>query len=167
GMAGVGVWSSSISRNQITAFIVAAAVLFLLILLGLDPLLVGLPPALGGYAASLSIISHFGNIARGVIDLRDVVYFLTLAAVFLFFAYHALMARKLAPQGQAIRRLRLGVGLLTLSAIVVNLFGRHIGGRLDLTPGKSYTLSRATRDILAGLPDIVTLKFYASREVPA
>ncbi|MBI4501957.1 MAG: Gldg family protein, partial [Gemmatimonadetes bacterium] len=166
GLAGVGVWSSSVTRNQITAFILGTAVLFILILIGLDPLLVGLPAELGAYAASLSILSHFSNIARGVIDLRDIIYFVTLAAVFLFFAYQGMMTRKLAPHGQTIKRLRLGVMLLTAVAIVTNLFGRHIGGRLDLTPGKSYTLSRATRDLLAGLPDIVTLKLFASAEVP-
>src|SRR5262245_30772633 len=138
GMAGVGVWSSSVARNQITAAMVGVAVLFLLILIGLDNLLTGLPPELGNYAASLSILPHFSNIARGVIDLRDIVYFVSLAAVFLFFAYQGLMTRKLAPRGQTVRRLRFGVLLLTAVAVVTNLFGRHIGGRLDLTPGKTY-----------------------------
>ncbi len=167
GMAGVGVWSSSVSRNQVTAVMVGMAVLFLFILVGLDPLIVGLPAWLGGYAASLSVLSHFTNIARGVIDLRDIVYFVSVAAVFLFFAYQGLMTRKLAPHGETVRRLRLGVLLLAVSAVVVNLFGRHIGGRLDLTPGGAYTLSRATRDILKALPDYVTIKFYTSQEVPA
>lgn len=166
GMAGVGVWSSSVSRHQVTAAMIGMSVLFLFILLGLDPQLVGLPPELGGYAAWLSVLSHFSNIARGVIDLRDIVYFASLAAVFLFLAYQSLMARKLAPQGETIKRLRLGVLLLAVSAVVVNLFGRHIGGRLDLTPGKAYTLSRATRAMLGSLPDYVTIKFYTSQEVP-
>jgi ABC-type uncharacterized transport system involved in gliding motility auxiliary subunit/ABC-type transport system involved in multi-copper enzyme maturation permease subunit len=166
GMAGVGVWASSVARNQITAAMVGVAALFVLILVGLDNLLTGLPPELGNYAASLSILPHFSNIARGVIDLRDIVYFLSVAAVFLFFAYQGLMSRKLAPKGETIRRLRFGVLLLTAVAIVVNLFGRHIAGRLDLTPGKTYTLSPATRDMLKSLPDVVTLKLYASAEVP-
>ena len=42
-MAGVGVCASSLTRSQITAFIVAIAVLFLLVLVGLDPLLVVVP----------------------------------------------------------------------------------------------------------------------------
>jgi len=46
--------------------------------------------------------------------------------------------------------------------IVVNLFGRRIGGRLDLTPGKAYTLSPATKTILANLPDLVTIRFFVS-----
>src|SRR5881409_3193516 len=50
--------------------------------------------------------------------------------------------------------------------IVVNLFGRHIGGRIDLTPGRSYTLAPATKRILGALPDIVTIKLFASGALP-
>ncbi len=167
GMAGVGVWASSLTRNQITAFIVGVAVMFLLVLVGLDPLLVGLPPALSVIAAQLGVLSHFENIARGVIDLRDAVYFVTLAAIFLSLAYLALMTRKLAPRGEAVKRLRLGVTLLVAALVVLNLFGRYIGGRLDLTPGKAYTLSRATKKLAGSLPDLVTIKVFASQELPA
>ena len=48
----------------------------------------------------------------------------------------------LAPKGGAIRRLGLGVGLLTASLIVVDLLGGYIGGRLDLSPGKAYAFGR-------------------------
>lgn len=165
-LTAVGVWASSVTRNQITAFIVAVAVMFLLILVGLDPLLVGLPPRLGAAAAALGVLSHFTGIARGVIDLRDAVYFLSLAAVFLVLAYFALMHRKLTARGDAIRRLRLGVALLTAGLVVLNLFGRRIGGRLDLTPGRAYTLSPATRQLLGSLNDLVTLKLFASAALP-
>lgn len=167
GLCGVGLWTSSITRNQITAFIVGVAVMFPLILVGLSPLIVGLPPALGAIAQNLGVLSHFQNITRGVIDLRDAVYFMTLAAVFLTFAYLALMSRKLSPRGDTLKRLRLGTVLLTVSLLVVNLFGGHIAGRLDLTPNKAYTLSGATKDLLAGLDDIVTIKLFASKELPS
>ena len=166
GLTAVGVWASSVTRNQITAFIVAVAVMFLLILVGLDPLLVGLPPRLGAAAAALGVLSHFTGIARGVIDSRDAVYFLSLAAVFLVLAYFALMRRKLTARGDAIRRLRLGVVLLTVGLVILNLFGRRIGGRIDLTPGRAYTLSPATRQLLGNLNDIVTLKLFASSALP-
>src|SRR5260370_770857 len=107
GLAAVGVWASSISRNQVSAFIVAVFVMFVLILVGLDPLLVGLPPRLGSIAASLGVLSHFTQIARGVIDLRDAVYFVTLAALFLVLAYLALVSRKLTAHGESLKRLRL------------------------------------------------------------
>jgi len=146
GLAAVGLWASSVTRNQITAFILAVTVTFALLLVGLDPLIVGLPPQLGAIAASLGVLSHFSSIARGVIDLRDAVYFVTLALLFLVFAYFALESRKVTPQGEALKRLRLGTALLT--------------------PGSSFTLSPATRQLLRGLPDLVTVQLFASAALP-
>ncbi len=166
GFVGVGIWASSLGRNQITAFIVGVAVMFVLIFLGLNQLVVGLPPVLGTVAANLSVLSHFENVTRGVIDLRDAVYFVTLTAIFLALAYLAIMNRKLAPHGDALKRLRLGTGLIVIALVVVNLFGRHIGGRLDLTPGNVYTLSNATKSLLGDLADLVTIKLFVSRELP-
>lgn len=167
GLAGVGVWASGMARSQITAFIVAVAVMFVLVLVGLNPLVVGLPPQLGIVAARLGVLSHFDSIGRGVIDLRDVVYFLSLAAIFLTLAYGGLMARKLATGQAPVRRLRVGVLLLVGLLVVVNLLGSYIGGRIDLTPGRAYTLSPATRQLVGSLSDIVTIKLYASDELPA
>jgi ABC-type uncharacterized transport system involved in gliding motility auxiliary subunit len=166
GLSGVGVWASSLARSQITAFILGVAVMFVFIFLGLDPLVVGLPPTLGAIAARLGVLSHFENIARGVIDLRDAIYFLSLAGVFLALAYGALVGRRLARGGAASRRLRIGVSLLVATLIVVNLLGGYIGGRLDLTPGHAYTLSGATKRIVGNLDDIVTIKVFASDELP-
>ena len=166
GLAGVGVWASSLTRSQMTAFITGVAVMFLLVLVGLDPLLVGLPATLGAIAARLGVLSHFDTMGRGVIDLRDGIYFVSLAGIFLALAFGALMARKLARRGGAANRLRLGVGLLVALLVVTNLLGNHINGRLDLTPGRSYTLSGPTRQIAAGLPDLLTIKVFASKELP-
>ena len=166
GLAGVGVWASSVTGNQITAFILAVAVMFVLILVGLDPLIVGLPAQLGAIAASLGVRSHVSGINRGVIDLRDAIYFVSLAALFLVFAYFALLSRKLTPEGEGLKRLRLGTALLAVVTVVVNLFGRNIGGRIDLTPGKAFTLSRATKQLMSGLPDLVTIKLFATAALP-
>jgi ABC-type uncharacterized transport system involved in gliding motility auxiliary subunit/ABC-type transport system involved in multi-copper enzyme maturation permease subunit len=166
GLAGVGLWASSIASSQMTAFIIAVVVMFALVLVGLNPLVVGLPPTLGAIAARLGVLSHFDNIGRGVIDLRDAIYFVSLAGVFLALAYGALVRRKLAPRGGAARRLRLGVGLLVATLVVVNLLGSYIRGRLDLTRGNAYTLSPATEEIVSGLDDIVIIKLFASKELP-
>src|SRR5215211_4328286 len=166
GFAAIGTWASSLSRSQITAFMLALVLMFVLILVGLNPLLVGLPAGLSAIAARLGALSHFESIGRGVLDLRDVIYFLSLAGIFLALAYGALLGRKLAPKGGALRRLRLGVGLLTASLVVVNLLGGYIGGRLDLSPGQAYTLSPGTRNVLANLDDLVTIKVFASDELP-
>jgi len=166
GLAAVGVWASSVSQNQITAFIVGVFVMFLLIFVGLDQLLVGLPPRLGAIAGALGVLSHFSQLARGVIDLRDALYFVTLAALFLVLAYFSLLSRKLTARGEALRRLRLGTVLLAVAVVVVNLFGRNIGGRIDLTPGRAFTLAPATRKLLSTLPDLVTIKLFVSSALP-
>ena len=167
GLAGIGVWASGMTRSQITAFIMAVAVMFLLVLVGLNPLIVGLPPQLATVAARLGVLSHFDSIGRGVIDLRDAVYFGSLAAIFLILAYGAIMGRKLAQGQEPARRLRVGVLLLVGILVVANLLGSYLSGRIDLTPGHAYTLAPATRNLVRSLNDIVTIKLFASDELPA
>ena len=82
----LGVLTSALTRNQIVAWIVAATISFLLILIGHPAVQGALPPMIGGWLARLSVISHFENVARGVIDLRDVVYFVTTSAFCLLLA---------------------------------------------------------------------------------
>ena len=166
GMTAVGTWTSSLTRNQVTAFILGVAVMFVLVLVGLDPLIVGLPPVLGSIAARLGVLSHFMGIARGVIDLRDAVYFVSLAALFLVLAYAVVLGRRLPAGSRPTRRLQLGTGTLVAAAVVVNLAGGSLGGRLDLTPGNAYTLSPSTRTLVGGLDDLVTIKLFVSRELP-
>jgi ABC-type uncharacterized transport system involved in gliding motility auxiliary subunit len=166
GLAAVGIWTSSLTGSQVTAFILGVAVMFVLILVGLDPLIVGLPPVLGALAARLGVLSHFSSITRGVIDLRDAVYFLSLAALFVVLAYAVVLGRRLPAGSRPARRLQLGTAALVAAAVVVNLVGGSLGGRLDLTPGNAYTLSPATRALAAGLDDLVTLKLFTSRELP-
>jgi ABC-type uncharacterized transport system involved in gliding motility auxiliary subunit len=165
-LAGIGVWASSLTESQITAYILAVAVMFVALLIGLDPVTGALPPTLGAIAARLGVLSHFESIGRGVIDLRDVIYFLSVAGIFLALAYGSVVGRKLARGGAASRQLRLGVTVATATLIVVNLLGSYIGGRLDLTPGHAYTLSPATKQIVGSLDDIVTIKVFASDELP-
>ena len=162
----IGLWASSLTRNQITAFIVAASASFFLVLIGTPVVLIGLPPALGAYVSHLSVVGHFSNVARGVIDLRDVIYFLSTAALFLVLAIGLLSRERLSQERGSYRRLRVGTAALVGVVVVVNLLGGNIRGRLDLTRGGLYTLSGGTRAILGELDDIVTLKLVVSDELP-
>lgn len=75
----IGVCMSTVTRSQIVAFILTASVCFLLLLVGqpqvLDFLQDTVPPKLIGAMGQLSLSRHAGAIARGVLDLRDLVYF--------------------------------------------------------------------------------------------
>jgi len=75
----VGSCLSAATRNQVIAFILTVVVCFLLLLAGfplvLDVFRAWLPQPLVDAIASLSFLVHFSSISKGVIDLRDLVYF--------------------------------------------------------------------------------------------
>ena len=76
----IGLLASSVTRNQVIAFIMAMAVCFTLTLL-MDFVLFFLPAWLVGVFQYLSANFHFQNIAKGVLDSRDIFYFLALTFV--------------------------------------------------------------------------------------
>ena len=126
--------------------------MFLLILVGLDPLH-------GRPARRLSAPSRRGSACcptsrawdAACIDLRDVIYFLSLGGDFPGPGLRrAAEPEARAGNGGALRRLRLGVGMLAASLVVVNLLGGYIGGRLDLYAGEGlHPLARARGAIAA------------------
>jgi ABC-2 type transport system permease protein len=162
----IGLWASSFTRNQITAFIVAAGVCFALFLIGVPIVQIGLPPVLAGAVARLSVVTHFENVARGVVDLRDVVYFASTTGLFLFMALGAVLRDRLSHGRPEWQRLRVGVGVVGVLVVMVNLLGSYLRGRVDLTEGNLYTLEQGTRNLLAELDDIVQVKLFASAELP-
>ncbi|WP_420450016.1 Gldg family protein [Candidatus Palauibacter sp.] len=165
-LAAVGLWASSLTRNQVTAFIIGVTVGFALYLIGLPTVTLSLAGPLAAVAARLGVLGHFSNVARGVIDLRDVLYFAALATAFLSLTYFSVMRERLSREGPAYRRLRVGVLGMVGIAIFAALAGAQLRGRLDLTPGKVYTLSPPTADLLQNLDDLVTLKLFQSAELP-
>lgn len=165
-LVAIGLWASSLTRNQITAFIVALTSTFVLMAITMNVVLIGLPPILAVAATRLGLLTHFAAITRGVLDLRDVVYFLSVTVAFLGLAYLMIERDRLNLKARSWRTLRVGILGILLICVTVNLLGRHIRGRLDLTPGKAYTLSSTTRSVLGDLDDLVTIKFFASRELP-
>jgi ABC-2 type transport system permease protein len=88
----IGVMASSLTRSPIVSFIVAFAISFALYLLG--RLTQFLPEALQKLVAFLSIDGHFENIGRGVIDTRDVIYYLSVMGVCLLVATLSLESRR-------------------------------------------------------------------------
>jgi ABC-2 type transport system permease protein len=87
GFLAIGACLSAATRNQVIAFIFTVVVCFGFLLSGfplvLDPLEGLAPQAVIDAVASLSFLTHFGSISKGVIDLRDLLYFAALIAVWL------------------------------------------------------------------------------------
>jgi gliding motility-associated transport system permease protein len=84
----IGSCLSAVTRNQVIAFVITVVVCFGFLLAGF-PLVLDMfsgwaPQALTDGIASLSFLTHFANIKKGVIDFRDLVYFVLLTAAFLY-----------------------------------------------------------------------------------
>jgi ABC-2 type transport system permease protein len=84
----IGAAVSATTKNQVIAFVISAALSFLFIATGtplvLGPILQWLPGTVIQTVASLSFLTHFNAIQRGVLDLRDLVYFGSVIVLFLF-----------------------------------------------------------------------------------
>ncbi len=84
----IGSCLSAATKNQVIAFVLAAAICFLFTLGGTN-LVLGfaasiLPQSLVDLVASFSFLNHFDQIKKGVIDLRDLIFFLSIMGVFLY-----------------------------------------------------------------------------------
>ncbi len=84
----IGSCISAMTKNQVIAFIVAATVCFLFTMSGLELVLnffrAWAPELLVRTVASMSFLTHFGAVMKGVIELRDIVFFTSLIVFWLF-----------------------------------------------------------------------------------
>ena len=162
----IGLFTSSLTRNQIISFILGLFLTLVLMLLGLDAVSVTLPTQFATLLQSLSPITHFSSIARGVIDLRDVLYFIALVSTFLSATFLSVRGRTLSHRTIQYRNLQLGTVALIILSVLVGWFGTSVKGRLDLTADNIFTLSNGTEQILSGLDDLLTIELYESTEPP-
>ena len=87
----IGLFASSLTRNQIVAFIVGTVICFFLTLI--NAMLYFIPVPLLGVISYLGASPHFSNIAKGVIDSRDILYFLSVVFIGLY-GSHLVMQEK-------------------------------------------------------------------------
>lgn len=84
----IGSCVSALSKNQVIAFVISAVICLLLVLSGfpivLDFFSGWAPDVLVEVISSFSFLTHFSAISRGVIDVRDLIYFVSLIGLFLF-----------------------------------------------------------------------------------
>ena len=79
----IGLMASSLTRNQVVAFIISMAICFSLTLM-MDFVLFFLPNSIVGFFQYLSANYHFQNIAKGMVDSRDILYFLSVIFLSLY-----------------------------------------------------------------------------------
>ena len=88
----VGLFASSLSENQIVAMIIGLVFIFILMIL--DKVLMYVPEFMNSVIEFLGVDYHFANIARGVIDSRDIIYFASILGFMLYLSTLSLQRRK-------------------------------------------------------------------------
>ena len=90
--ASIGTFASSITDNQVVAFIIGVLIVLVFFLMGFFLPLV--PTNLAGIIQYISVDYHYSNISRGVIDSRNIVYFLSVIGFFLIMTVQSLESRR-------------------------------------------------------------------------
>ena len=84
----IGSFVSALTRNQVIAFVIGAAVIFLFMMSSLEIILASFrgwaPQFVVDLVQSLSFLVHYDSIVRGVIDVRDLIFYLSIMGIFLF-----------------------------------------------------------------------------------
>jgi ABC-2 type transport system permease protein len=163
--ASAGILASSLTDNQVIAFIIAVTICFIMFI-GFDSFayLPGLKKV-DEVVIRLGINEHYKSISRGVIDIRDVAYFLAVITIF-----NELTVFKLQSHKWNLRKLeaknwiRLIVSFSVI--IIVTSACSLIRLRADLTEDNRYTLSTPTKTILSGIKNDIYIQVYLDGEIP-
>ena len=156
GFAAIGLFASSISKNQIIAFTIAVFISFFFYS-GFDSLSSLLSLQNLGLQ-NLGITTHYESVSRGVLDTRDLAYFVCLSA---FFIWVTLLVIKIQRQKTADRKgLISGLGFIVAIAIISSLTFT----RFDFTKEKRFTISKISRSILDSLPGDVKVTVYLNSD---
>ena len=93
GYSAIGIFTSTLSENQIVAFIISVFLSFFFYF-GFDGLAT-LSPIFSNFISSLGMQEHFKSMSRGVIDTRDIIYFSSITIAFLSFTVYKLKSVQL------------------------------------------------------------------------
>ena len=166
--AAIGLFVSSRTDNQIVALILTVVICGAFYLVGSTGVTDFAGDTLGEVLRAIGTGSRFESIERGVIDLRDLIYYLSLTAFFLVINVVSLDAKRWSrgPRTAAHRRSAiLSLVLVAANVLALNtwLFPVH-GLRADLTAQREYSLSQTTRDLIRNLPEPLLMRGYFSEK---
>jgi len=164
----IGLFVSSRTDNQIVALILAVLLGGLFYLIGTRGITEFFGDTVGEILRAIGSGSRFESIERGVVDLRDLLYYVSLTGIFLTLNSASLHSKGWST-GERTRPYRRAVTLTSI-LVIVNLVLANVwvfplkaqALRLDLTESRQYTLSQTTRDLLTNLQEPLLVRGYFS-----
>lgn len=164
----IGLFVSARSSNQIVSLLSAIGVCGLFYLVG-SPVITNLLSDNGAeILRQLGSGSRFESITRGVVDLADLAYYLSIVAAFLAFNTYVLEKERWGTANPAPARhsqWKLITFLVLANAVACNLWlGQTHAFRMDVTQGKQYSISPATEKYLDRLQEPLLIRGYFSNK---
>jgi ABC-2 type transport system permease protein len=164
--AAIGLFVSSRTDNQIVSLILTVLLGVVFYGIGSRGVTDFLPDGLAEIMRAFSTGSRFESIERGVIDLRDLIYYLSLTALFLALNVTSLDVKRWSHGTRTLahrRTVTLTTVLVALNLVAFNVWLYPLRGlRLDLTARREYSLSNTTRDLLSNLQEPLLVRGYFS-----
>lgn len=162
----IGLWVSAQTENQIVSLILSALICGVFYLIGADVLVDAVPTRQAEILYQIGTGSRFESIRRGVIDVRDLVYYASIIVVFLALNVLSLQAKGFSDGARVADKRRNAVlvpVLLAANLVVFNVWTSGFGFlRADLTERGEYSISSVTKDMLRGLDEPLLIRGYFS-----
>jgi ABC-2 type transport system permease protein len=161
----VGLFISSRTDNPIVSLIGTVAICGLLYLVGSPTLTDFFDTGVGEGLRLLGSGARFESITRGVLDLRDLWYYLSLTIAFLALNVYSLERQRWSGNASTPRHRywRFATGLILLNLALANIWLSRIDSlRLDLTEGSLYSISEPTHHFLDQLQEPLLIRGYFS-----
>jgi ABC-2 type transport system permease protein len=163
----IGLFVSSRTDNQIVSLIVTALICGAFYIIGSNSLTSLFGNDGGEVLRLVGSGSRFNSIARGVIDFRDIYYYLSIFGVFLVLNLYSLESLRWSQQGRRDKHFqwRAAAILVVANFIAGNLWlGQLTWARADLTQGSIYSVSDETRSYLGQLQEPLLIRGYFSAQ---
>lgn len=151
----LGLLASALTENQLVAFILGVFFCFFSYSAFDSLYLLPIDGRIQHIVEQLGLGAHYYALSKGVIDTRDLVFFLSFIGLFLALTRQALNKKKWF-------RLVLWIGIL----VSANVLASFLYTRLDLTREQRYTVSPSTARLLQSLDDVVYVHVYLEGEFP-
>jgi len=148
----IGIFASGVTKNQIIAFVIAVFLCFFFYS-GFDSL-GGMLSLQDSSIQQLGITEHYQSVSRGVLDTRDLAYFIILSALFILLTLFALIRQQ--QRKVNIKSLAFAVVGMAVLLVLANLGFT----RFDFTKEKRYTISQVSRDMMDSLDHPVTITVF-------
>jgi ABC-2 type transport system permease protein len=169
----IGLCVSARTDNQVVALMLTLVIAGALYFLGSDILTQYFGMQSADLLRSLGSGSRFLSIERGVLDLRDLAYYLGLSAFFLSLNWYFLESERIDHRSDGgrsqTRQLQILIGLVGLNVVALGIWLAPVNAlRIDMTQRGEYSISRVSKAALLALPEpLVITGYFSERTHPA